>query len=46
MSFSAVGVVGDYFLKLASQQETPLRNVWFAGLILALASLDLLMRFA
>jgi multidrug transporter EmrE-like cation transporter len=29
IGFSAVGVVGDYFLKLASQQETPLRSVWF-----------------
>lgn len=29
IGFSAVGVVGDYFLKLASQVETPLRSVWF-----------------
>ena len=29
IGFSAVGVVGDYFLKLASQQDTPLRSVWF-----------------
>ena len=29
IGFSAVGVLGDYFLKLASQHETPLRNLWF-----------------
>jgi len=29
IGFSAVGVVGDYFLKLASQQATPLRTMWF-----------------
>ena len=29
IGFSAVGVLGDYFLKLASQRETPLRNLWF-----------------
>jgi small multidrug resistance pump len=29
IGFSAVGVVGDYFLKLASQQQTPLRSIWF-----------------
>lgn len=29
VGFSVVGVVGDYFLKLASQQEMPLRSVWF-----------------
>lgn len=29
IGFSAIGVVGDYFLKLASQQATPLRSVWF-----------------
>jgi small multidrug resistance pump len=29
VAFSAVGVVGDYFLKLASSQERPLRSVWF-----------------
>ena len=29
IGFSAVGVIGDYFLKLASEQETPLRSVWF-----------------
>ncbi len=29
IGFSAVGVVGDYFLKLASQQDSPLRSVWF-----------------
>ncbi len=29
IGFSAVGVVGDYFLKLASQQASPLRSSWF-----------------
>jgi len=29
IGFSAVGVVGDYFLKLASQQASPLRSAWF-----------------
>ena len=29
IGFSAVGVRGDYFLKVASQQETPLRSIWF-----------------
>jgi drug/metabolite transporter (DMT)-like permease len=29
IGFSAVGVLGDYFLKLASQQVTPLRSMWF-----------------
>ena len=29
VGFSVVGVVGDYFLKLASQQESSLRSVWF-----------------
>jgi small multidrug resistance pump len=28
-AFSAVGVVGDYFLKLASAREQPLRSGWF-----------------
>ena len=27
--FSVVGVVGDYFLKLASAREQPLRTGWF-----------------
>lgn len=27
--FSVIGVVGDYFLKLASTQEQPLRTGWF-----------------
>src|SRR5262249_8938474 len=27
--FSCVGVLGDYFLKLASAQATPLRSQWF-----------------
>ena len=27
--FSAVGVLGDYFLKLASAQPVPWRNRWF-----------------
>ena len=29
IGFSAVGVIGDYFLKLASQQASPLRSSWF-----------------
>jgi multidrug transporter EmrE-like cation transporter len=29
IGFSAVGVIGDYFLKLASQQASPLRSAWF-----------------
>lgn len=29
IGFSAVGVIGDYFLKLASQQGMPLRSVPF-----------------
>ena len=29
VGFSAVGVIGDYFLKLASQQGRPLRSVAF-----------------
>jgi len=29
VGFSVVGVIGDYFLKLASQQDTPLRSGWF-----------------
>jgi small multidrug resistance pump len=29
IGFSAVGVIGDYFLKLASQQGSPLRSGWF-----------------
>lgn len=29
VAFSAVGVVGDYFLKLASTHDRPLRTVWF-----------------
>lgn len=27
--FSLVGVLGDYFLKLASEQPSALRSVWF-----------------
>ncbi|QDV39244.1 DMT family transporter [Tautonia plasticadhaerens] len=27
--FSAVGVLGDYLLKLASEQDRPLRSGWF-----------------
>ena len=27
--FSGVGVLGDYFLKLASGEQAPLRNKWF-----------------
>jgi multidrug transporter EmrE-like cation transporter len=30
IAFSVVGVLGDYFLKLASQQENSLRSPWFA----------------
>ena len=29
VAFSVVGVVGDYFLKLASAREQPLRTGWF-----------------
>ena len=29
VAFSAVGVIGDYFLKLASAAEQPLRTAWF-----------------
>jgi small multidrug resistance pump len=29
VAFSLVGVVGDYFLKLASSREQPLRAGWF-----------------
>ncbi|HYC23856.1 MAG TPA: transporter [Candidatus Bathyarchaeia archaeon] len=29
IGFSVVGVVGDYFLKVASQSDAPLRTPWF-----------------
>jgi drug/metabolite transporter (DMT)-like permease len=29
VAFSVIGVVGDYFLKLASAREQPLRTGWF-----------------
>ena len=29
MAFSLIGVLGDYFLKLASAREQPLRTGWF-----------------
>lgn len=29
IAFSLVGVLGDYFLKLASAREQPLRSGWF-----------------
>src|SRR5436190_10778951 len=29
VAFSVVGVVGDYFLKLSSAREQPLRTRWF-----------------
>jgi small multidrug resistance pump len=29
VGFSVVGVIGDYFLKLASQHDTPLWSAWF-----------------
>jgi drug/metabolite transporter (DMT)-like permease len=29
IAFSLVGVLGDYFLKLASQEENSLRTPWF-----------------
>jgi drug/metabolite transporter (DMT)-like permease len=29
VAFSAVGVVGDFFLKLASNEDNPLRSRWF-----------------
>ena len=28
-AFSVIGVLGDYFLKLASAREQPLRTTWF-----------------
>jgi drug/metabolite transporter (DMT)-like permease len=29
IAFSVIGVVGDYFLKIASAREQPLRTGWF-----------------
>jgi multidrug transporter EmrE-like cation transporter len=29
IAFSVVGVLGDYFLKLASKEEDSLRSLWF-----------------
>src|SRR6188474_3190985 len=29
VTFSMIGVVGDYFLKVASQREQPLASGWF-----------------
>jgi small multidrug resistance pump len=29
VAFSVIGVLGDYFLKLASAREQPLRTSWF-----------------
>ena len=29
VGFSIVGVIGDYFLKLASEQPQPMRTPWF-----------------
>jgi drug/metabolite transporter (DMT)-like permease len=29
IGFSCLGVLGDYFLKLASAEDTPLRSRWF-----------------
>jgi multidrug transporter EmrE-like cation transporter len=29
IAFSLIGVLGDYFLKLASEQENSLRSPWF-----------------
>jgi multidrug transporter EmrE-like cation transporter len=29
IGFSVVGVLGDYFLKLASEKDEPLRSIWF-----------------
>jgi len=29
VAFSVIGVVGDYFLKLASERDQPLRTGWF-----------------
>jgi len=29
IAFSVIGVLGDYFLKLASAREQSLRTVWF-----------------
>jgi small multidrug resistance pump len=30
IAFSVVGVLGDYFLKLASEHEHSLRTIWFS----------------
>jgi small multidrug resistance pump len=29
VAFSAIGVLGDYFLKLSSAHDQPLRTRWF-----------------
>jgi multidrug transporter EmrE-like cation transporter len=29
IGFSIVGVIGDYFLKLASQKDTVFKSIWF-----------------
>jgi hypothetical protein len=53
IAFSAIGVLADYFLKLASAREHSFRTGHFAlyaspafGWVFALASLVLRMRFA
>ena len=39
LAFSVIGVLGDYFLKLASQEENSLRTPWFyIGFILYAAT--------
>jgi small multidrug resistance pump len=39
IAFSVVGVLGDYFLKLASQEKSSLRTPWFyVGFILYAAT--------
>src|SRR3954466_9473679 len=39
VAFSAIGVVGDYFLKLSSARQQPLRTRWFyIGFIVYAAS--------
>jgi hypothetical protein len=39
VAFSAIGVLGDYFLKLSSARDQPLRTRWFMS-----ASLSMLRR--
>jgi len=44
IAFSVIGVLGDYFLKLASAREQSLRTAWFyLGFVLYSVSLVLLL---